>query len=82
MKMEPHQKCSSRNPPVRGPSATPTLAVAAHTPMAFGRLWAGKTFVMIDSVAGMISAPPMPKGRPVSEGLNPLIRRTGERREQ
>ena len=43
-----------------GPIATPMPAVPAHTPMARPRSWGGNTFVMIDSVAGMISAPPMP----------------------
>ena len=35
-------------------------ATAAQMPIAFGRSSAGKTLVMIDSVVGMISAPPMP----------------------
>ena len=43
-----------------GPSATPTPAVAAQTPMALPRSRAGNTLVMIDSVAGMMNAPPMP----------------------
>ena len=38
----------------------PTPAVPAHTPIARPRSCGGKTLVMIDSVAGMISAPPMP----------------------
>ena len=35
-------------------------ATAAQMPIAFGRSPAGKTFVMIDRVVGMISAPPIP----------------------
>ena len=35
---EPHQKCSSRKPPVTGPSATARPAVAAHTAIAVGPL--------------------------------------------
>ena len=37
MKIEPHQKLSSRNPPTTGPSATPSPAVAAQTPIAVAR---------------------------------------------
>ncbi len=43
-----------------GPSATPSPAVPAQTPIALPRSVVGNTFVMIESVAGMISAPPMP----------------------
>ena len=32
----------------------------AHTPIALPRSLGGKTLVMIDSVAGMMNAPPMP----------------------
>ena len=39
---------------------TPMPATAAQMPIAFGRSSAGKTLVMIDSVVGMISAPPIP----------------------
>ena len=39
---------------------TPIPATAAQMPIAFGRSSAGKTFVRIDSVVGMISAPPIP----------------------
>ena len=52
--------CSSSQPPLAGPMPTPMPATAAQMPIAFGRSSAGKTFVMIDSVVGMISAPPMP----------------------
>ena len=45
---------------MRGPSATPMPAVPAHTPIARPRSAGGKTLVMIERVAGMISAPPMP----------------------
>ena len=43
-----------------GPSAVATPAIAAHNPMARPRSSGGNTFVMIDSVAGMMNAPPMP----------------------
>ena len=39
---------------------TPIPATAAQIPIAFGRSSAGKTFVRIDRVVGMISAPPIP----------------------
>ena len=57
----PHQKCWSRKPPVTGPSPTPMPDTPAHTPMARPRSRGSvKTLVMIDRVAGMISAPPTP----------------------
>ena len=43
-----------------GPSATPTPAVAAQIPIAFARSRPGKMLVMMDKVAGMISALPIP----------------------
>ena len=52
--------CSSSQPPLAGPMPTPMPATAAQMPIAFARSPAGKTLVMIDSVVGMISAPPMP----------------------
>ncbi len=61
MKIEPHQKCSSRTPPVIGPSPMPSADTPAHTPIALPRsLGSVKTLVMIDSVDGMMNAPPMP----------------------
>ena len=61
MKIEPHQKCSSRKPPVIGPSPMPSADTPAHTPIALPRsVGSVNTFVMIDSVAGMMNAPPMP----------------------
>ena len=43
-----------------GPRAPPRPATPAQTPMALPRSWAGNTLVMIDRVAGMMNAPPMP----------------------
>ena len=58
---EPHQKCSSSQPPVTGPRATAMPAVAAQTAIAAARsLGAVKTLTRIASVAGNISAAPMP----------------------
>ena len=59
-KTELHEKTSRSNPPARGPRPMPMAAVPAHTPMARPRSSRGKTLVMIDSVAGMISAAPRP----------------------
>ena len=61
MKIEPQAKCSSSHPPSVGPIATPRPATADHMAMALARS-AGtvKTFVRMDSVAGMIAAAPIP----------------------
>ena len=61
MKIEPHQKWSSRKPPTTGPSATPRPAVAAQMPMAIARSRASvKTLISSESVAGMMNAAPAP----------------------
>ena len=58
---ELHEKCSSSRPPVTGPMATARPENPAHTAMARPRSRGSrKTLVRIDSVEGMISAPPMP----------------------
>jgi hypothetical protein len=59
-KTEPHEKCSSSRPPPVGPTATPIPKTPAQMPMAFACSSRGKTFMRIESVAGMMSAPPMP----------------------
>ena len=63
-----------------GPSATPTPAVAAQMPIAFGRSELGKTFVMIESVAGMISALPMPMKARVAMSWVGRPRQRGQQR--
>ena len=61
MNIEPHEKCSSSQPPVIGPAATPTPTIAAHSPIAFARFAASvKMFVISPSVVGKITAAPMP----------------------
>ena len=61
MKIDPHQKWSSRKPPSTGPSATPRPAVAAQMPMAVARSRVSvKTLIRSDSVAGMMKAAPAP----------------------
>ena len=49
-----------RKPPLIGPSAVATPAIAAQNPMARPRSSGGNVLVMIDKVAGMMNAPPMP----------------------
>ncbi len=76
-KTEVQSKCSRSQPPITGPMPTPSPATAAQMPIAFGRSFAGKTFVRIERVVGMISAPPMPIAARVSDQH---VRRSGERR--
>ena len=58
---DPQKKCSSRKPPVTGPSATARPLVAAQTEMAIARCLASvNTLTSSASVAGKISAAPMP----------------------
>src|ERR1700736_1583678 len=58
---EPHQKWLSKNPPVTGPIPMPSADTPAQMPMALPRSTGlVKTLVMMDNVAGMMSAPPIP----------------------
>ena len=60
-KTEPHQKCSSSQPPVIGPAATPTPTMAAHRPIALARgIGSVKMLVINASVVGKITAAPTP----------------------
>lgn len=60
-KTEPHQKCSSSQPPVMGPRATARPAVPAQMPMALARSDGSlKTLVRMARVAGNTSAAAMP----------------------
>ena len=59
---DPHQKCSSRNPPTSGPTAAPPVAPADQTAMARVRCsGCRKTSRRIDSVEGMMVAPNNPR---------------------
>ena len=61
MKIEPHQKCSSSQPPLIGPTATPTPTMAAHSPIALARgTGSVKMLVISPSVVGKITAAPTP----------------------
>ena len=70
---EPHQKCSSSQPPVIGPAATAMPLTALQMPIALARsLGSRNTLVMIARVAGKISAAPMPMS------ARPAMRPSGE----
>src|SRR5271156_2365961 len=61
MKIEPQEKCSRSQPPVIGPTATPTPTMAAHSPIALARFTgSAKMLVINESVVGKITAAPMP----------------------
>ena len=49
-----------RKPPSSGPAASARAETPAQVPIALPRSWAGKALVMIESVAGIISAAPTP----------------------
>ncbi len=51
---------STRKPPRTGPIASASADTPAHVPIALPRSAAGNALVMIDSVAGIIIAEPMP----------------------
>ena len=58
---DPHQNLASSKPPTIGPSAIPTPVVPAQMPIARWRSAGSRNMsVMIESVAGIIMAPPMP----------------------
>ena len=51
---------STRKPPTTGPIASAIAETPAQVPIALPRSSGGKALVMIDSVAGIISAEPVP----------------------
>ena len=59
-KIQCHDSASVSSPPATGPSATPKPEIADQMPSAAPRRSAGKAAVIIVSVSGMITAPPMP----------------------
>ena len=59
-KIDCQETCSTSRPPRTGPIASASAETPAHVPIACPRSWGGNVFVMIDSVAGIISAAPMP----------------------
>ncbi len=59
-KIDCHDTCSTRKPPTTGPIASAIALTPAQVPIALPRSFGGNAFVMIDSVAGIISAAPTP----------------------
>ncbi len=59
-KIDPHQKRASSNPPAIGPAADATPATPDQIAIARPRSCWSNTLPMIDSVAGIAHAPPMP----------------------
>jgi hypothetical protein len=59
-KIDCQETCSTSTPPSTGPIASASAETPAHMPIARPRSCGGKTFVMIDSVAGIMSAAPTP----------------------
>ena len=53
-------KRRSSSPPTIGPAANPTIEIAPHVAIAFGRSSSVNTFVRMASVAGTMAAPPTP----------------------
>ncbi len=51
---------SVRKPPTTGPIDSASAETPAHVPIALPRSAAGKAWVMIERVAGIISAAPIP----------------------
>jgi hypothetical protein len=60
MNTDHHENHSSSRPPASGPSPIPTAASAAQMAIALPRSSPVKTLAMIERVAGMISAAPIP----------------------
>ena len=52
--------CSVRKPPTTGPMASASALTPAQVPIAMPRCSGGNACVMIDSVAGIMNAAPMP----------------------
>ncbi|MDQ0949988.1 hypothetical protein QFZ24_003911 [Streptomyces phaeochromogenes] len=59
-KTEPHQKWSSSQPPMIGPSGMPSADAAEMTPTALVRSVGGKSEGRTDRASGITSAPPTP----------------------
>ncbi len=59
-KIDCQETCSTSTPPSTGPIASASAETPAQVPIACPRSCGGNVFVMIDSVAGIISAAPMP----------------------
>src|SRR6266536_1220734 len=67
--------CSESRPPVIGPSASATAETPTQMPIAIPRWRGGKVAVMIESVAGFISAAPTPCTARHAISISPLVAR-------
>ena len=77
-KIARHETSSVRKPPSTGPIASASAETPAQVPIALPRSAAGKALVTIDSVAGIIRAPPIPwttrlATRAVVSGARPAV---------
>ena len=59
-KIDDQAKLSTSQPPRIGPTTMPMPETADQTAIAFGRSSSGNTLAMIDRVAGIVRAAPMP----------------------
>ncbi len=59
-KTAPHQYAAISQPPSSGPPTTPSMDTEPQAAIALGRSFSSKTVIRMDSVLGMISAPPTP----------------------
>src|SRR3954452_465369 len=59
-KIDCQETFSTRKPPTTGPMASAIALTPAHVPIALPRSWGGKALEMIDNVAGIMNAAPMP----------------------
>ena len=59
-KIDCQETFSTRKPPTTGPMASARALTPAHVPIALPRSWGGKALVMIDRVAGIMKAAPIP----------------------
>jgi hypothetical protein len=57
---DPHQKWSSRNPPMMGPTASPVAPKTTKVPMAFERSSGGYILAMIARAGAVNPAAPIP----------------------
>jgi hypothetical protein len=59
-KIDCQETLSTRKPPTTGPMASARALTPAQVPIALPRSWGGKALEMIESVAGIMKAAPMP----------------------
>ena len=59
-KIDCQETFSTRKPPTTGPIASASALTPAHVPIALPRSCGGKALVMIERVAGIMNAAPMP----------------------